>query len=172
MKKRYEILETLPSYGTMYISVAENDELFYSDQGLVVRLYKSDGTEWVGNFKPGSANNFNKIYEFKNSLNLLVISYACCYVINPDEIKPVSIFYTGNSKVFETKKGRIILQDGEDFFIVESDGNYFYTEIYTSEDLTNLKLVNNIFQSLAFYPRQDADEWVEFTFNLPSKAYN
>ncbi len=166
MNKRYEILEMLPSYGPMYIPIAENNQAFYSDEGFVVRFYRLDGTNWIGNFKGGSQNNSNEIYEFKNSPNLLIISCGCCYVINPESIKPVSVFNAWYSKVFETKKGRIILQDVGDFFVVYSDGNYKYTEIYTSEDLTNLKLVNNIFQSLAFYPRQDADDWIDFTFNV------
>ena len=169
MSRRYEILEALPSYGKMYVSVAKNDEPFYSDEGLAVRFYRADRTDWIGNFKPGYANDFSGIYEFKESMNLLVISQGCCYTVNPDEIKPLSIFSTGYSDVFETRKGRIILNDKGDIFVVEANGNYCYTEICTSEDLTNLKLVNNIFQSLAFYPRQDADEWIEYTFNLGLK---
>ena len=51
-EKQYEILEALPTYGPMYIPVTENDEAFYSE-GFPVRFYKSDGTNWVANFKPG-----------------------------------------------------------------------------------------------------------------------
>ena len=52
VQRRYEILDGLPTYGPMYVPVSEDGEPFYSE-GFVVRFYKSDGSEWVANFKPG-----------------------------------------------------------------------------------------------------------------------
>jgi hypothetical protein len=60
--KRYEILDGLPSYGPIYISISQDGIPFYSE-GFVVRFYKSDGTNWVANFKPGWTNS-SGVYEF------------------------------------------------------------------------------------------------------------
>ena len=45
--KRYEILNSLPSSGPMYVPVTGNGEPFYSE-GVAVRFYKTDGSNWVG----------------------------------------------------------------------------------------------------------------------------
>ena len=51
----YEILKGLPGYGPMYISIPPNNYNVYSED-FVVRFYKKDGSEWVGNFQLGFSN--------------------------------------------------------------------------------------------------------------------
>src|SRR5580658_7797405 len=86
-EKRYEILDALPTYGPMYIPIPSP---FYS-QGFVIRFYKEDKSEWVANFLPGGSG-FNCVCEFSNSKNILVIAGGACYMMNPEETKPISIF--------------------------------------------------------------------------------
>ena len=81
MDMRYEILESLPTYGPMYIPVTEDGEPFYS-QGLAVRFFRDDNSDWVANFKP-SWTGLNAIYEFDNQQNVLVIAGGTCYIMNP-----------------------------------------------------------------------------------------
>ena len=49
--KQYELLDGLPPYGPMYISVTTDDSEPYASEGYVLRLFKSDGTSWVANFR-------------------------------------------------------------------------------------------------------------------------
>jgi len=42
-EKRYEILDSLPTYGPMYVPVSESGDPFYSE-GVVVRFFRNDGT--------------------------------------------------------------------------------------------------------------------------------
>ncbi len=83
-KKRYEILNGLPAYGPMYVSVTENGESFYSE-GFPVRFYKTDGTEWIANFRPGWTD-LKQVIEFKNTQNLLVLACGTCYIVVPDKV--------------------------------------------------------------------------------------
>jgi len=166
--KKYEILEALPTYGPMYIPVTENEEAFYSE-GFAVRFYKLDGTNWVANFKPGWTD-LKIIYELKDTSNLLVIACGTCYLMNPEETKPISVFGVGYSTVFKTEDGRLVLQDQTDLTIVETNGNHWDTERISWDGLKDLKLENNIVTGLAYDPMNDADEWVNFTFDINVKT--
>jgi len=166
--KKYEILEALPTYGPMYIPVTENEEAFYSE-GFAVRFYKLDGTNWVANFKPGWTD-LKIIYELKDTSNLLVIACGTCYLMNPEETKPISVFGVGYSTVFKTEDGRLVLQDQTDLTIVETNGNHWDTERISWDGLKDLKLENNIVTGLAYDPMDDADEWINFTFDINVKT--
>lgn len=166
-KKRYAILDSLPAYGPMYIPVTDDDEPFYSE-GFAVRFYKSDGTEWVANFKPGWTA-FNKVFELKNSPNILVIASGTCYIMNPDQTKPISVFGNGYVDFFVNQEGRLILQNQIDLTIIETDGEYWDTERISWDGLKDLKLGNNIVSGLSYDPMNDADEWIDFSYNIESR---
>ena len=140
--KKYEILEALPTYGPMYIPVTENDETFYSE-GFPVRFYKSDGTDWVANFKPGWTD-LKEIIEFENSEKLLVIACGTCYLMNPDDTKPIEVFGVGYSEVFKASNDRFVLQDQTDLTIIEPDGNHWDTERISWDGLSEIKVENNL----------------------------
>ena len=151
----------------MYIPVTENDETFYSE-GFPVRFYKSDKTDWVANFKPGWTN-LKVIYELKDTSNLLVIACGTCYLMNPDETKPISVFGVGYSTVLNAPDGRLVLQDQTDLTIIETDGNHWDSERVSWDGLKDLKLENNIVTGLSYDPMNDADEWVNFTYDIRTK---
>ena len=166
-RKRYEILESLPTYGPMYIPVSDNDKPFYSE-GFVVRFYRTDETEWVANFLPGWTN-LKVIIELTDTTNLLVIACGTCYLMNPDDTKPLSVFGVGYLTTFKTEDGRLILQDQTDLTIVEPDGSYWGTERISWDGLKELKIDNNTITGLAYDPMYDADEWVKFSYNIDKK---
>ena len=89
-KKRYEILESLPVYGPMYIPVTENGEPYYSE-GFAVRFYKTDGTNWVANFKPGWTG-LNKVFDFPEHDKTIIIAGGLGYIMTPENEKPLSTF--------------------------------------------------------------------------------
>lgn len=160
-------MEALPTYGPMYIPVTENEETFYSE-GFSVRFYKSDGTDWVANFKPGWTN-LKIIYELKDTSNLLVIAGGICYLMNPNETKPVSVFGDFFSTVLQVQDGRIVLQNQTDLTIIETDGNHWDSERISWDGLKDLKLENNIVIGLSCDPMNEADEWVNFTYDIDTK---
>ena len=86
--KRYQILDSLPAYGAMYIPVTTDGDVLYSE-GVVIRLFRSDGTDWVANFQPGWTNTVD-VVEFKETDNILVNAQGICYIMNPDQTDPIA----------------------------------------------------------------------------------
>lgn len=166
-EKRYEILSSLPTYGQMYVPVTENGEAFYSE-GIPVRFYKTDGTEWVANFQSGWTD-LKEIIEFEKTSNLLVIACGTCYLMHPDDTKPIKVFGGGYSEIFKASKDRLVFQDQTDLTIIEPDGTYWDTERISWDGLAEIKVENNLVSGLAYNPMHDADEWVEFKYDLDTK---
>lgn len=167
-EKRYEILHALPSYGPMYIPISADGKPFYSE-GFVVRFFKTDGEEWVANFKTGWTS-LNKVIEFENSKQLLVIAGGTCYFMDPNIAKPIEVFGVGYSAIFKANKGRIILQDQTDLTIVEADGTHWHTERISLDGLAEIKVENNCVFGLASDPMHQAGlQWVEFQYDLDTK---
>lgn len=166
-EKRYEILDSLPTYGPMYVPVTDNGEAFHSE-GFPVRFYKTDGTEWVANFKPGWTD-LKQVVAFEKTQNLLVIACGTCYIIHPNDTKPIEVFGVGYSDIFNASKGRLVLQDQTDLTIIEPDGTHWDTERISWDGLDEIKVENNLVSGLAHNPMHDSDEWVEFKYDLDTK---
>ena len=164
---RYEILDSLPTYGPIYIPVTGDDEPYYS-QGLAIRFYKDDNSDWVANFKPGWTG-LNAIYEFENQKNVLVIAGGTCFIMNPNESKPIDVFGVGYETVIKTLDGRLILQDITDITIVEPNGEHWDTERISWDGLKDLKLEGNLITGLSFDPMYDKEEWVKFVLDLETR---
>lgn len=162
--KRYEILESLPAYGPMYIPVSEDGEPFYSE-GFAVRFYKADGTDWVANFREGWAD-LKTVIELSDTTDILVIAAGTCYLMNPEEAKPVSVFGADYRAVFAAQDGKHVLYDSVSLTIVEPDGGYWHTERISWDGITEVALNKNIVTGLA--DRLD-DVWVKFSYNIDTK---
>lgn len=165
--RRYEILESLPTYGPMYIPVAENDEPYYSE-GFVVKFFKSDGTEWVANFKPG-CTGFNAVYEFGIEDNILIIAGGTCYLMNPEDQKSQSVFGVGYVSVIKALDGRLILQELTDLTIFEVNGEHWHTERISWDRIKDLKLEGSLVTGLSFDPINDRSQWIEFIVDLENR---
>lgn len=167
LSKRYKILDSLPTYGPMHISVTQSGEPFYSE-GFPVRFYKTDGTEWVANFKPGSTN-LKQVIELEKTQNLLVIACGACYLMNPDSSKPIQAFGESYSEICETSNGRLVLQEEISLTIIESNGSYWNTQRISWDGLGEIKVEDNIVTGLSCDPMHDADEWVPFKYDLDTR---
>jgi len=165
--KCFEILDALPAYGPMYIPISANGIPFYSE-GFVVRFFKSDKTEWVANFRPG-CTDFKGVFELVNSPNLLVLANGTCYIMNPEKTKPIKAFGEGFTEAIQTENGQIILQDQTDLTIIEPNAEYWTTERISWDGIKNIEFENGIIKGLAYDPIDDANEWVEFSYNIKSK---
>jgi hypothetical protein len=152
----------------MYVPVSENGEPFYSE-GFVVRFHKTDGSEWVANFQPG-LTDFKQIIEFEKSQTLLIIACGTCYLMNPDDTKPLDVFGGGFSQIFKADNGRLVLQDQTDLTIFEQDGTHWDSERISWDGLKEIQIENNIVTGLSYDPMYDADEWVEFSYDSETKT--
>jgi hypothetical protein len=166
--KRFEILDSLPAYEPMYISITEDGIPDYSE-GFVVRFYKSDGTEWVANFKPGWTD-LVYVHKFSKNNNLLIIAQGLCYIINPDETKAISIFGCDYQDKFISYDGRIILYTSVYLTIIEKDNKYWHTERISWDGMKGVALQDNILSGLAFDATDSDNEWKEFTYNIDTKT--
>ncbi len=151
----------------MYVPVTGDDEPYYS-QGFTVRFYKDNKSDWVANFRPGWTG-LNAIYEFDNQQNVLVIAGGTCYIMNPNDTKPIEVFGVGYETVIKTLDGRLILQDLTDITIVEPNGEHWDTERISWDGLKDLKLEGNLVTGLSFDPMYDKEEWVKFVVDLETR---
>ena len=165
--KRYEILDGLPRYGPMYFPVTENGKPFYSE-GFAVRFYKSDGTDWVANFKPGFTG-LNKIMETADWDKLLVFAGGTCYLMNPDEIKPLKCFGISFYNIIESAERTLILQDYTDFTIVEFSGLVWRSERISWDGFKDVTLNGDLVTGLSFDATDSNNEWKPFAFNIKTK---
>lgn len=152
----------------MYVPVTDKEEPFYSE-GFPVRFYRADGTEWVANFQLGWTD-LKQIIEFEDARNLLVIACGTCYLMNPEETKPIEVFGVGYSDIFKASKGRLVLQGQTDLTIIEPDGTHWDTERISWDGLGEINVENNLISGLAYNPMHDADEWVIFKYDLDTKT--
>ncbi|WP_129749547.1 hypothetical protein [Flavobacterium beibuense] len=162
--KRYEILKSLPPYGPMYISIPNNNT--YSEE-LAVRFFKSDNTEWIANFQNGDGD---LTVSFELNKHIVIIANGICYVMNPDEQKPISTF--GRSLIYANQltDDRIILTEYGNISIIEKDGTTWHSNSIGPDDLTILKIESNIiYGQYSDYMGQSDEEWNNFTLNIDTK---
>lgn len=166
--KRYEILDSLPTYGPMYIPVSDNDELFYSE-GFPVRFYKSDGSNWVANFKPGWTG-LNKVFDFIEHDKIIVIAGGLGYIMTPEKEKPLSTFGLTINEIFQTDNGSLVCADGISIFILDNlTGNLWKSVRISWDGFQNLELNDNIISGQSFDPTNSIKEWANFSLNIKTK---
>lgn len=167
-KKRYEILDSLPTYGPMYIPVSENDEPFYSE-GFPVRFYKSNGTNWVANFRPGWTG-LNKVFDFNEHDKTIVIAGGLGYIMTPEKEKPLLIFGLTINEIFQTDNGSLVCADGISILTLDNlTGELWRSERISWDGFRNLKLNDNIISGQSFDPTNSIKEWADFSLNIKTK---
>ena len=166
--EKYEILSSLPAYGPMYIPISESGEVFYSE-GFPVRFFKSDGTTWVANFKIGWTD-LKYVYKLLRSSNLLVIAGGICYLMTPEDTRPISVFGVGYSTILIAEDGRLVLQDDTSLTIIETNGDHWDTERISWDGIKSLKIKSNLVSGLSYDPMNSLNEWIVFTLNIDTKA--
>lgn len=167
-EKRYEILDSLPTYGSMYIPISKDGEPFYSE-GFVVRFYKSDNSEWVANFQPGWSN-LKEVIEIKNSNNLLVIAGGTCYLMNPEHTKPIDVFGFNYIDLLAANNDRIVLYNDTHLTIFESNQKHWDSVRISWDGLAEIIMKENIVTGLSYDPMYENDEWVPFTYNIDERT--
>ncbi|MXN89704.1 hypothetical protein GR160_00555 [Flavobacterium sp. Sd200] len=169
MATKFEILKSLPSTGPMYVSVSE-ENTFYSDfsEGFVVRFYKKDGSEWVANIQRG-LTNFDTVIELTESSNIIVIAGGQAYIINPENTKPISFFGSQYKYSISNTEGQCVLSDYTGLTIIEPDGKYWHSERISIDGIEDLRIEDDIVYGVVYMPIDDADEWLDFSYNITTK---
>lgn len=162
--KRYEILNGLPPYGPMYISISEDGVPFHF-QGYVVLFYRSDGTNWVANFKTGNTN-FNTIYDFPEFKRTIVFAAGNGYIMADDEENPVKAIEAAFTKVFIADNNILIAADQTDFTVINISTDEVWRSGRISWDgFDNLNLSGDFIIGLAYEPTSGDGRWEPFSFN-------
>lgn len=151
----------------MYIPISENGIDNFSE-GFVVKFKKSDGNDWVANFKEGWTD-FNYVHAFNDSELIVVIAGGTCYIMNPEEQKPVNAFGVGFKSILEKEDGGIVLEDITNLTIIEPNGEYWHTEQISFDGLAELKIDNGIVSGLSYEPTPDDGLWIDFSVDLNTR---
>ncbi len=166
-KKKYEVLDSLPAYGPMYVPISESGDEFYSE-GFVVKFFKDDGTEWVANFATGWG--IDKVIEYSDKDLVIVFARGIGYVMNPNNEKPIKIISSMTKDIFQSDSGQLICIDdiGIQIFDPETLG------IWTSERISwdgfsELTFNSGIIRGKSFDPTNSIEEWTDFSFDIESR---
>lgn len=167
-KRRFEILESLPAYGPMYTPVTENGQPFYSE-GFPVRFYKSDGTNWVANFKPGWTG-LNRIFDFPEHDKTIVIAGGLGYIMSSGSAIPVSTFGIAINEIFQSTNGSLVCADGTSIFVIDKfSGELWESNRISWDGFQNLELKDNIISGQSYNPTNSKQEWSDFSLNIETK---
>lgn len=167
-EKQYEILNSLPSYGPMYVPITHTEEPFYSE-GFVVRFYKSDKSEWVANFQLGWTN-FSKVFDFPKHKTVIIVAGGQGYVMSPDNEAPKFTFGLTISEALQTDNGSLVFADNINIiFFDNSNGQFWHSNRISWDGIKDLKLADNILYGKSYDPTNSIQEWSDFSINLKTK---
>jgi translation elongation factor EF-1beta len=162
-KPKYEILDSLPATGPMYIPVAEGGEKFYQE-GFVVRFYKSNGDEWVANFKSGWTD-FSYVKELSNH-NIIVIANGMGYVMNRDKESPIATFGLTIRQILQINEDEFITFDDTHAEIVNAEGVKWTSERISWDGFEDIELRESIIFGMSYDPMNIEGKLVAFTLDL------
>ncbi|QHS61111.1 glycosyltransferase family protein [Chitinophaga agri] len=162
---RYKMLASLPVYGALPVAIPDT---FYS-VGFPVQFFIADGTDWVGNFAPGDTN-FDGVYSFRQSENILVIAGGSGYVIHPDSKTAVASCGSDIENLFVLEDGRMVLHQRMSLMVFETDGTCWKTARISWNGLKDVHVKGNVVSGLAMAYGSNYDkQWVEFRYDIDSR---
>ncbi len=165
---RFIVLDSLPAYDVMYVPITPYKVNTYSE-GLVIRFFKNDGTNWIANVHLGG-KSFNHVRAFKKCNLLLIIAGGRCYLINPDdEYVYDSLDYVGFNSLIENPLGGFILEDSLGIMIFDEMGNHSYEYSISYGGFKNLTIQNNVLCGYALDLNSSYNQDYYFSLNLKSR---
>ncbi|PQA60129.1 hypothetical protein [Siphonobacter curvatus] len=168
--KRYEILKGLPPYGPMYIPVIHTDHPYQSpySEGFVIRFHTSQGESWVANFMVGGTD-FNQVVDFSETDLTLVIAGGNGYIMNRNQVKPLSTFGGDLQMALFTPQNEVVAANSTDICILNSKGEQWTSHRLSWDGIKDLCLEGRLLQGYSYDPMDDKNEWVAFTLDLDSR---
>jgi len=148
----------------MYIPVTEDGRPFYSE-GVAVRFYQEDGTDWVANFEAGWTD-LKKVFNFADTDHVLVVACGRCYLMDIEQARPIAVFGVDYKHAVRSPDRRLILASTVCLTIVESDGTHWNTERISWDGLEDLQIDGSTVSGVAYHPMLESDEWVPFSYDI------
>jgi hypothetical protein len=167
VQRRYAVLDGLPTYGPMYVPVSDDHEPFYSE-GFVVRFYRSDGSDWVANFKPGRTG-CSLVVDYPDTNRIIVIAKGQGYIMTPDQQQPIDTFGIDISHAIETEDNKLVLVDDIYVRLLEDKGTVWQSERISWDGIKDVKLEDCMLTGLSYDPMDSIYEWIPFSINLDTK---
>lgn len=165
---RYEKLTGLPPYGPMYIPISVDGEPFFSE-GYVVKFKKSDGEEWVANFRPGWTD-YNNIFDFPEQNTIVIFAGGQGYIMNPDAQKPVMTIEPIVKEVIQKDDCSLIYSDDIHIFVLNTKtGEIWQSDRISWDGIKDLELVNNKLRGQTYDPTNSTEPWSDFELDLETK---
>jgi hypothetical protein len=165
--KRYEVLKGLPPYGKPAIPMVPDGELFVSE-GFVVKFYKEDGNEWIGNFPKGVTDLF-AVRSFDTSQLLLIISGGDGYLIDPNKPEVLKYFDYMVTEMLEWEEGKLILASYDSVTAIDKSGHVVWkVDLDGSDGVKDLYIDDHVLFGKAYdiYGYEREDPWVVFYVDL------
>ena len=170
VRKRYEILDSLPAYGPMYIPVTGTGDTHFYSEGYVVRFFKSGGGEWVANFAPGWSG-CSGVYDFPGHDRTIVIAGGFGYVMSPEREVPFFTFGYDIRDMIPMENGSMVCSGQSSVILVDAEaGELWISERISWDGITGLKLEGVTLTGLSYDPTNANDEWVPFSVNLKTRT--
>lgn len=167
-EKRFEILDGLPPYGPTYIPITVDKEPFVSE-GYVVRFFKSDGTDWVANFKPGWTSYYN-IFDYPDRDSTIVIAGGLGYIMTTENEKPKASFGLAIKNVIQKNDGSLICADDTHIVLLDNKtGDLWESDRISWDGIRDLKLNENIVTGQSYDPTNSINPWSNFSIDLNTK---
>ena len=167
-EKPYEILNGLPPYGPMYIPISAGKEPFHSE-GYVLKFKKTDGEEWVANFKP-CWTDFNKVFFFPEHKIVVVFAGGQGYIMNPDEQEPKMNFGLTIKDVIQNEDGSLICSDDIQILVLDNKtGEIWKSDRISWDGIKDLKLIDNKVTGQTYDPTNSNQPWSDFELDLKTK---
>lgn len=164
--KRYEILDGLPPYGPMYVSVTTDDEPYFS-QGYVIRFFKADGSNWVANFHPGWTG-FNGVYDW-NDGTVVVVAGGQAYIMSPDNETPKTTFGLTIEGVIQASNGSLIMNTDLDIIVLDNSGEVWHSGRISWDGIKDLSISGDIVKGKSYDPLNSLNDWCDFSINIKTR---
>jgi hypothetical protein len=165
--KKYEVLESLPSNGPMYIPIAENGEKFYQE-GFVVRFFKSNGEDWVANFKPGWTD-LTFITELPEN-EILIIAKGMGYIMKPDNETPIATFGISIRHIYNIGNDEYIAFDDTHAEIINKHGVKWTSDRISWDGIEEIVIKNEIVYGKSYESMSIEGNWIDFELDLKTQT--
>jgi len=149
----------------MYIPITEDNEPYFSE-GFPIRFFKTDGTNWVANFKPGWTD-LNQVFDFPEHDRIIVFAGGLGYIMSPNNEKPLETIGLTITKIFQTENGSLVCADGLSILLIDNlTGQIWQTERISWDGFKDLKLLGDKISGLTYDPTNSTNNWTAFTLNI------
>ncbi len=160
----FEVMPGLPPYGPPARAFPPDGSAVFSE-GLVVKFFRADGTDWTGNFGRG-LTRYTDVQMHPDGRRVIVVSCGEGYLIHPDDDTTFErIPGAVETFIWTPDRERLLLNDqGLRLAVLSADGSSRYTRRFSWDGLADISTDGIRAWGLAFEPFQET--WQPFSVAL------